>query len=583
MLSEQHPPLSPVSSDVSSSSRRSNSSQSFQFASEPQSSVSTNGASRSLNGSVADGTITVTTELLRAGVLPGDTIPVVVTINHCKQVRRPHGIIITLYRQGRIDLHPAIPMGAAADGKKPVYEDCYPRSRTGLGGLTFGTSRTSSVFRKDLSQTFAPLIVDPVSMTATVKASVRVPEDAFPTITRVPGGMISFRYYVEVVVDLRGKLAAADRFLPRFNMVSGGSTFSPSGQVINAVETGGNSVTASWSGHILDTDQIRRAKGVIAVAFEAVVGTRDSQRRVIQKDMLPMAGNTPTIPPSAENDPAASMSAAGGYESQYWHELQPNEGELQSHADYGYLEEAQWPAEYHEDYPGEYSQPYQSIQQVIAPPQVEEPRDEKARLRQAEEMLLPSLPPNENGSGPSTGGLENTAPSAPVLLEDDHLNDYQHLPSTSPGTGLASEGGGPAVPRVIVEPAVSAASSETVTLAPILEHSQRLEQQQQQQQPQFVDGRESEPPLSIRDDKQELERQRLLGEASAPGDFATPSFSTRTPSQEEHAPSAPVIHEDAATEDGNNNNDSVNINDDHDRITGGAASHDEEALPRYQR
>ncbi|KAJ5225529.1 hypothetical protein N7468_006754 [Penicillium chermesinum] len=505
----ERPPLSPSPSNVSSSSRPSNSSQSFQIASDPSSSASTgrrNSESYSAPPSISEKNITAKTEVMRAGVLPGDTLPIIVTINHCKAVRSAQGIIITLYRQGRIDLHPAIPIGSQADGKKPVYEDCYPRSRTGLGGLTLGTTRTSSTFRKDLSQSFAPLIVNPSDMTAIVKTSIRIPEDAFPTITRVPGAMINFRYYVEVVVDLRGKATTPERFIPRFNMVSGGSTFSPSGQILNPADANGTAITANWAGNILDTDQVRRSKGVISVAFEVVVGTRDSQRNASAAERMSFSA----ADSNASNPPPESSTFINPGDTEDWPEASPHE--------YGHEEEfspeQEWP-----EHPEEYPSPYQPNGQMAPFPELDEPEDEKARVRRHEETLLPSQPPGEDEAGPST--REMAMPTAPVLSDDHHLQDYEHVPSSSRDP----------LPYAVR----SAESLQTIV----------------------VNGNSAEPsaPSAPHEDKQELERQRLMDLASAP----------REPPTEDtgEGPSAPVFDED-------------------DQLVGGTA-HADESLPRYQR
>ena len=503
---EPRPSLSPSPSNVSSSSRPSNSSQSFQIASDPSSSASTggrNGEGNSTTASISEKTITTKAEVLRAGVLPGDTLPIKVTINHCKQVRSAHGIIITLYRQGRIDLHPSIPIGNQTNGKKPIYEDVYPRSRTGLGGLTLGTTRTNSTFRKDLSQTFAPLIVDPTNLTAIVKTSIRVPEDAFPTITHVPGAMINFRYYVEIVVDLRGKITSPDRFIPRFNMVSGGSTFSPSGQILNPADAKGSAITANWAGNILDTDQVRREKGVISVAFEVVVGTRDSKR-------VARAAIERTPSTAAESNTSQTLAISSNLlnngNGEEWPQASPNEYTQ---------EERGFPDEPWDEYPEEYSQQFP----MAAHPEEEEPVDEKTRVRRHEEALLPSQPPGEDEAGPST---EFDVPTAPVLPEDHHLQDYQHVSS------LAVD----AVPHTVR----SAESLQTVVVN--------------------GNGSEANEPPVPGDDKQELERQRLMEQASAPS--APPPEETNG-----EGPSAPVFDED-------------------DQLVGGTA-HADESLPRYQR
>ncbi|KAJ5610673.1 hypothetical protein N7510_007392, partial [Penicillium lagena] len=512
---ETRPPLSPSPSNVSTSSRPSNSSQSFQISTDPCSSSSTGGRNSEGHGSTPsapDRTITAKAEVLRAGVLPGDTLPIRVTINHCKQVRSAHGIMITLYRQGRIDLHPSIPIGPTASGKKPVYEDCYPRSRTGLGGLTLGTARTSSAFRKDLSQTFAPLIVDPHTMTADIKTSIRVPEDAFPTITHVPGGMINFRYYVEVVVDLRGKFTSPERFIPRFNMVSGGSTFSPSGQILNPADVNGSAITANWAGNILDTDQIRREKGVISVAFEVVVGTRDSQRGQAGVECAPSAAADSTTAAAQHSQYPTSSTVATPGEGDGW-SVDPSPMPNSHHSDpgiqddYGFPQEGQW-NEY--DYAEDYTQPFQPMDSVVAPPEVEEPVDEKTRVRRHEEALLPSSP---GEAGPSA----SHEPSAPVLPEDDGLHDYQHLPS--PGTERPPHD-----------------SMQTVVM----------------------NGSAAEPSDPAQpDDKREMERQRLMHEASAPDE------ETAEGSASVAEPSAPTFDED-------------------DQLVGGTAQADE-SLPVYKR
>ncbi|KAJ5583024.1 hypothetical protein N7535_001644 [Penicillium sp. DV-2018c] len=511
---DSRPPLSPSPSNVSSSSPPSESSQSFRITCDPSSSASTGGQNsegRSVTPSLSEKTITAKAELLRAGVLPGDTLPVTVTINHYKQVRSAHGIVITLYRQGRIDLHPAIPMGTTVAGKKPVYEDVYPRSRTGLGGLTLGTSRTTSTFRKDLSQTFAPLVVDPNTMTAIVKTSIRIPEDIFPTITRVPGAMINFRYYVEVVTDLRGKITSPDRFIPRFNMVSGGTTFSPSGQVLNPADSSG--VTANWAGNILDTDSIRREKGVISVAFEVVVGTRDSQRRKNAKRTLSTAGESTT----SQTAPPTSTVMINPVDGDEWPEASPmhnHHAENGVHEDY-FPERADWA-----EYPEEYPEQFQPMDSMIAPPEVEEELlDEKTRVRRHEQALLPSQPPEEDEVGPSTA---RDMPTAPVLPDDHHLQDYQHVPSAGPSDGPHAVRSAESLQTVVVNGAAAGPS---------------------------------EPGVSS-DDKQELERQRLEAQASAPQD--------EHQEQESNVrPSAPVFDED-------------------DQLVGGTA-HADESLPRYQR
>lgn len=192
--------------------------------------------------------------------------------------------------------------------------------------------------------------------------------------------------------------------------------------------------------------------------------------------------------------------------------------------DYGFPEQAHW-AEYSQ-YSGDYSQPLPPTVPMSAHPEVEEPVDEKTRLRRHEESLLPSQPPDEEEAGPST--VETVAPTAPVLPDDHILQDYQHV--TTPG----EEG----VPHAVR----SDESLQTVV----------------------VNGSSSGPSelRTAGDDKQELERQRLFNEASAPHEEDHEEVNGEAGEAGE-GPSAPVFDED-------------------DQLVGGTA-HADESLPRYQR
>lgn len=315
----------------------------------PTRSVSTT----TISGTADDRTITATVDLLKGGCLRGEVVSVKVSVQHVKRIKSLHGVVVTLYRQGRIDSAPPeyiVPTaganlaketdgfkgnknGALGEGvpnidhgggdgqvqaqgrktKKPRETDdsskakqkvqpkesewnqqptgnkddnssgrgstkvdnYYPKSKTGLGGLSLMSAGTCSVFRKDLSQSFSPLIIDPRTLQSSVTASVRMPEDAFATIKGVPGDMISFKYQLEVIVDLGGKLAS---LLQSGVGPAGPSLVSKSGNPYDGKPT---TTSAIWGGgsHMIETDQLRRQKGVIYVAFEVVVGTTDTTRQ----------------------------------------------------------------------------------------------------------------------------------------------------------------------------------------------------------------------------------------------------------------------------------------------------------------
>lgn len=454
-MPEQRPPLSPVPSERSCSSCVSNSTVSLQASFEDADHSTRNSSTNTSNagggsgsagggvgssGSGGHSPIGATVELARPGGLPGDSLPVSISIRHNKPIRSHTAIIVTLYRQARIDLYPPSSSSSAASIASSA------RSKPSLASLSslpfVPTSRSSGVFRKDLAQMFAPMFVDPTTLTAAVRTAVRIPADAFPTITGVPGGMISFRYYVEVVIDLRGKL---NRYLPRadFNTVTGASSSSSymygsgssgsggadagsasgNGDTLSLQADGRAPVTSGYAGNLLDTTQVRREKGVVTTVFPVVVGSRDSARTY---DRTGAGAGTS----------AGHAAAAGGRGG-------PTGAATVTAAD---LPLAAEPAPndsyyYYQD-DGEPPQPSSAVDASLPltppdlppePPVEPEPVDEKERLARAEALLLPSAPPGAGSSanvGASVGGgsgrgdarmVEDglVTPTAPVLVNDD--------------------------------------------------------------------------------------------------------------------------------------------------------------------
>lgn len=456
--------------------------------------------------SVSSQTITARTELQKQGALPGDTIPIKVSVTHTKPNVRGL-VIVTLYRQGRVDMHPPIPLVSKGKNKNAEFEEMYPRSRSGLGGLSFSNGSPSSVFRKDLSQSTAMMIINPDTLAADIKSSINLPDTAFPTMANVPGGMISFKYFVEVVVDLCGKLGEP-RFLPRL-------TSTEPSFIDGADNT--SQLNSDWANHILDTVQLRRTRSVVDFTFQVIVGTKDSVRAA-QKVAEESYRNH-----SIEND--------GYLGEQYQEQEQYNENgeyyqnwgpyEGQDDLVHGAPQEQQhWPPPTH----------------LVPPPPPEEPLDEKAMLRREEALLLPSQPPEEEGQ--SSAVAEAMAPSAP--LEAD-LHDHN----------------GPPIIRVAPSPMSTRSVDTVVHLAGSSIGLQALE---------AADGQDTG------DDKQELERQRLLAQASAPldeDDGTADGADGQQSAVAQYTPSAPVLTE----EDEYN---AHTLNHDHDH----AAS---EHLPQYWR
>jgi hypothetical protein len=406
-------PRSPSPSDVSFESRLSSSgtASGTEYGIRSINTITDGFIAANGNRAVVKGkTITASIDILKGGFLGGDQIPIKVTVNHNKHVRSLKGIIITLYRQARVDMHPALPVISSGKGDKTKSEEYYPKSRTGLGGLSLSSAGSSHTFRKDLGQSFAPLFVDPRTLTAEIKCSVRVPDEVFPTISNVPGAMISFKYYVEVVVDIQGKLTGLDRMVSNAGVVTVPSN---TGSIsASARDDAASNTFSTWGGNFVDTDQIRREKGVVSSLFEVVVGTKDSERNGKRKQKQePLSQNQQ----NELNYNDSNTPDGYGPDDYYGYD------ENGQYYDYGYD-----PAYY--DVPGYHDsgtggEP--SYHSHAPPVQTEQEQglSEKERLRRAEALLLPSQPPTASGpSSPPGAGQYGIPASAPVLEEDDDPN-----------------------------------------------------------------------------------------------------------------------------------------------------------------
>ncbi|KAG9236482.1 hypothetical protein BJ875DRAFT_456293 [Amylocarpus encephaloides] len=534
-----HSAATSVDSTVSSSTGLS-----FRLGPVPSSARSATGSpGNSSKASLSEKTITATIECLRAGCLPGDNIPLKISIKHSKAMKSMHGIIITLYRQGRIDSAPPLSLFKDIKGKQAEilkHEEYYPKSKTGLGGLSLTSAGSSSMFRKDLAQTFAPILVDPISLTAVINASVRVPEDAFPTISGVPGQMITFKYMVEVVVDLGGKLAGQRSHVPRVGAVT------PFGATsTNSRGDSNSSMLATWGGSIVDTDHIRREKSVVACLFEIVVGSTDSARRRGR-------GNS-SVTRQSNDWPVDSPNSTPRNEATHEESFAPM-GPVAEHVDdqnpcpYSEPPYEEYPAYYHHpQYDYSRDHPYAQEPRVPPPDVQDDTLNEKERLRRAEERLLPSQPPLDPEQASSRPVVAPSAPSAHPL---ESVNDFYDDEADTPFAG-------PSAP-------------------PFSNHDHHVDL------PTAPPPGPSAPPLedlhsstmNHSTDKQELERLRLLTEASAPVEFApdeevNPGEGSSRSAEQNHAPSAPVLDDE----------DDYGV-----RYAHGAISRPvDEHLPRYER
>ncbi|CAH0028708.1 unnamed protein product [Clonostachys rhizophaga] len=484
-------------------------------------SASTGGLSRAELAQVAtanqqvvdDKTITATVELLRGGCLPGDTVPVRVTVQHIKRMKSMAGVIVTLFRQGRIDSAPPPELFSAElskeDRKRADKNESYPKSRTGLGGLSMSSSGSKSIFRKDLDQNSAPLIIHPATLHTSVTVSVKIPDDSFPTIKGVPGNMIGFKYQVEVIVDLGGKLT---------NQLQGNRTSSRVGQNNGWFENGNAYGPRRGSSTIIDTSPLRREKGVVSMTIETIVGTVDSLRgrgkQRTQRQMSPSSG----IAQSDEDE--AYYTEHSQPDENHWVSPSPFVGSYPQNTNFApqagnqpyygappptLPQQPHGPTAPSQPYPYSVNGETNGVGHVPAPdyipsPQVPDERNmsEKERIQLAENRLLPSQPPA-------------AGPSSPPDNEEENIYDADETPR---------------LPHVT--PSFPNRDSEDSPSAPTESDLQPLS------------------PSGPSQDKQEIERERLLAEASAPQipeDLQRPDSTSRRDMAPDAEPSAPMITE----------------------------------------
>lgn len=497
-------------SEVSGESSRSVSTAISRTEFAPLSQVGTTFTSPAKQQVVNDKTITATIELLRGGCLPGDTVSVRVTVQHVKRVKSMTGVIVTLFRQGKIDSSPSTSLFeekmTRGEARRAPKDEVYPRSRTGLAGLSLSSTSSTSMFRKDLDQNTAPLIIDPVTLNASVTISVKVPDDSFPTIRGVPGEMICFKYQVEVIVDLGGKSSHQFQSLSASRLGAfGNSSSDPSSSSYGPRRGAG----------IADTALLRRERGLIWMSLETVVGTMDSSR--VRKQ---------AVSPSrtfrmAESDDDDVIRPELGYPD----ETHYGSPQINGHSANGYFptspNDQRYPPPPLIDQPSSSSPAQLAYTHVnghtneAAPTYIPSPHvpdqhnmTEKDRIRQAETRLLPSQPPDAGSSSAAAA-----APSAPPETEDeDNLYDGEDTPRAP-----EAEAQNP------LEEVVAAPSAPT-------------------------EGDLTE--ANGTEDKQERERRRLIAEASAPPEvpediqWRNRDSASRGDTAPVAEPSAPVLDDD---------------------------------------
>ncbi|KAI6881250.1 hypothetical protein KC318_g16828 [Hortaea werneckii] len=312
--------------------------------------------------------------------------------------------------------------------------------------------------------------------------------------------MISFKYYVEAVVDIQGRLSGPDRPLAALGLAG---PHPPGGGGSEGADP--SAAFAPYGSSVVDTAPIRRDKSVVTCTFELVVGTRDSDRRKGKRKADPVSENEQTQQPFQTEQHTHPQAHAGAHEEE---DEQP--AEYWQNGD-GYYYDQQWYQQWYA--PDTYSYPYEdgyfdyyNHHPYEPPPAVPLPQlpdesqlTEKERVRRAEERLLPSQPPGMD-AGPSSDASQG--PTAPYLAEEADRLDASPPPGPSAPSYDEVSGSGPSASIANSHPLD--ASSRRHSTVPAYEPPEP--------------GSSSQRTVRAVEDKLELERQRLQAEASAPPD-----------------------------------------------------------------
>lgn len=203
--------------------------------------------------------IRVTMEVAQRGFLRGELIPIKLHINHLKKIQDSKGIIVTLVRVCRLDYGP--------DG---FFES----------------------FRKDLQQLVIPLFVDPATFALEISTSLRVPPDAFPTISGCP--MVSFQYFIEVMLNLSGKSLSLEGPSEHPKL-----TLAPRDELPTGVSPNGNYNFHPYASRsdFINTDKFKRLNKFVQITTEVIIGTHRLEKPVVSSPEASVAANSPVPHP----------------------------------------------------------------------------------------------------------------------------------------------------------------------------------------------------------------------------------------------------------------------------------------------
>ncbi|RCK60552.1 pH-response regulator protein palF/RIM8 [Candida viswanathii] len=311
-------------------------------------------------------TIKVILEVPQRGYLRGELIPLKLSINHLKKIQDFNGIIITLVRVCRLD-----------NGPDGVVES----------------------FRKDLQQLILPLYVDPVTFQSEINSSVRVPADAFPTIVGCP--LVSFQYFVEVLINLSGKSVVLDSDVETHSHANNSTNAKLDNFKFNY-----NSAQNERSSYI-NTDRFKRLKKFLQLTTEITIGTHRLTAVHQEHEDETMSARSSSMASNTNLSPAVFTSSSPS--SPVEHQQAPAINAIPEAA-----------------VVDTFTPPYENVvpqYDFVANLQGQSELSEKERMRQLETSLLPSAPPDEE-EGEEPHEVEHNASNH----TPQNNNHFHHAP-----------------------------------------------------------------------------------------------------------------------------------------------------------
>lgn len=177
-------------------------------------------------------------EISEKGYLRGELIPIKININHSRKIQDLNGIIITMVRVCRLN-----------NGHENLFES----------------------FRKDLQQLVLPLYVDPNTFQAEINTNIRVPADAFPTISGCP--LVSFQYFIEVLINLSGKPIVLDGANHQTSNDEANHHTLPDSQARDFKFNFQPNTSLNERSGFINTDKYKRMKKFLQITSEIIIGT----------------------------------------------------------------------------------------------------------------------------------------------------------------------------------------------------------------------------------------------------------------------------------------------------------------------